>query len=60
MITPKSSFSPREGVVLKAVLWGISALFLAIMITVWVVSERQRIVFLDLDTGKPVTSKPAL
>jgi len=60
VITPKYSFSPREGTLLKATLWGISALFIAIMITVWVVSERQRVVLLDLDTGKPVTSKPAL
>lgn len=60
MITPKFAFSPREGFVLKAVLWGMSALFVAIMITVWVVSERQKVVFLDLDTGKPVKSRPAL
>jgi hypothetical protein len=60
VITPKFSFSPREGVVLKAALWGISAIFIAIMIVVWVVSERQKVVFLDLDTGKPVKSRPAL
>lgn len=60
MITPKFSFSPREGLVLKAVLWGMSALFIALMIVVWVVSERQKVIFLDLDTGKPVKSRPAL
>ncbi|MBI2212542.1 MAG: hypothetical protein HYU52_02760 [Acidobacteria bacterium] len=59
-MTPRSSFSPREGLLLRAVLWGMSALFIAIMITVWIVSERQRVVFLDLETGKPVTSRPAL
>lgn len=59
-MTPKASFSPREGLLLRATLWAISFLFIAIMITVWVVSERQRVVFLDLDTGKPVKSRPAL
>jgi len=60
VITPRFSFSPREGTFLKAALWGISAIFIALMIVVWVVSERQKVVFLDLDTGKPVKSRPAL
>lgn len=57
---PKSSFFPAEGRVLQALLWGISALFLGIMVVTWVASERARPVLLDLETGKPVAQRPAL
>ena len=59
-MTPKASFSTREDRLLQGVFWGMSALFIVIMIVVWVVSERQKVVLLDLETGKPVKSQPAL
>lgn len=57
---PKSSFFPAEGRVLQALLWGISALFLGIMIVTWLAAERARPVLLDLETGQPVAQRPAL
>lgn len=57
---PRSSFFPAEGRVLQALFWGISALFLGIMVVTWVASERARPVLLDLETGKPVAQRPAL
>lgn len=57
---PKSSFFPAEGRVLQGLLWGIGALFFAIMIVTWVAAERARPVLLDLETGQPVAQRPAL
>lgn len=59
MMTPKSSFSPREGKVLMAVLWATAALFIGIMIATWIGAERANPVLLDLETGKPVQQSPA-
>lgn len=53
-MTPKFSFWKREGRVLQALLWGMSALFVAIMVFTWVASKRAHPVLLDLETGKPV------
>jgi hypothetical protein len=53
-MTPKSSFSPREGKVIAGLLWATAALFIGIMIVTWIASERAHPVLLDLDTGKPV------
>lgn len=57
---PKASFGRREGALLQALLWGIGALFVAIMVVAWVASERAAPVLLDLETGRPVSQRPAL
>ncbi len=56
-MTPKSSFSPLEGKLLAALLWGISALFIGIMIVTWLSAEKARPVLLDLETGKPAETR---
>lgn len=53
-MTPKSSFSPREGKVIIGLLWATAALFIGIMIATWIGSERAKPVLLNLETGKPV------
>jgi hypothetical protein len=58
--TPRGEFSPHEGRLLKALLWAIGALFLAIMAWTWIAAERAAPVLLDLETGKPVEQRPAL
>ncbi len=57
---PKASFFAREGRLLQVLLWSISALFIGIMIWCWVAAEKAHPVFLDLNTGKPVTERPPL
>jgi hypothetical protein len=59
-MTPKASFSPREGKLLGALLIGTLALFIGILIATWIGSERAHPVFLDLKSGKPVQHQPAL
>ncbi len=58
MITPKKSFFGGEGRLLRALLWGVSALFIGIMVWAWVASVRARPVLLDLETGRPVDQSP--
>jgi hypothetical protein len=58
--TPRSSFGRHEGRVLQWLLWAMGVVFIAIMILAWVMAERANPVMLDLETGKPVTKKPAL
>ena len=58
-MTPKASFAPFEGPLLEWLLWGISALFVGIMIVTWIASERAKPVLLDLETGRPVAQRPA-
>lgn len=53
-MTPKSSFSPKEGKVIIGLLWATAALFIGIMIATWIASERANPVLLNLETGKPV------
>ena len=53
-MTPKSSFSSREGKILLILLWVTMALFLGIMAATWIGAERANPVLLDLETGKPV------
>ena len=60
MTTPKHSFFAREGRLLQFLLWGISAVFIVIMIWTWIASERAAPVFLDLETGKPLEKRPPL
>jgi hypothetical protein len=60
VITPKSSFGRHEGRFLQGLLWATGAVFIALMILTWVAAERANPVMLDLETGKPVTQKPAL
>lgn len=57
---PRFSFLQAEGRLLSIVLWLMSALFLGIMVIAWIAAERARPVLLDLETGKPVTERPAL
>lgn len=57
---PKACFGESEGRVLRALLWGIGALFIGLMIVTWIAAERARPVLLDLETGKPVQQRPAL
>jgi len=59
-MTPKASFSPREGKLLGALLIGTLALFIGILVVAWIGSERAHPVFLDLKDGKPVTHQPVL
>jgi hypothetical protein len=59
-LTPKASFFKREGTVIGALLWLTMALFIGVLIVAWVASERAHPVFLDLQTGKPVTQRPSL
>jgi hypothetical protein len=59
-MTPRFHFFRAEGAALRVILWGTTALFLTIMVVTWVLAERARPVFLDLQTGKPVAKKPAL
>ncbi len=59
-MTPKAAFGRLEGRVLQAVLWVTGGLFIAIMIVAWVAAERANPVLLDLETGRPAASKPAL
>lgn len=60
MITPKASFSKREGKLIAALLWATMALFIGIMIVTWIGSERAHPVFLDLQSGKPMAQRPPL
>lgn len=53
-MTPKSSFSSREGKILLSLLWVTAALFIVIMVATWVGAERANPVLLDLETGEPV------
>ncbi len=53
-MTPKASFSKKEGKVILGLLWAATALFIGIMIATWIASERAHPVLLDLETGKPV------
>jgi hypothetical protein len=53
-MTPKASFSPREGKLIGALLWGTMALFIGIMIFTWIACEKAHPVLLDLKTGQPV------
>jgi hypothetical protein len=53
-MTPKSSFSPKEGKVIMGLLWATMALFIGIMIATWIASERAHPVLLNLETGQPV------
>lgn len=53
-MTPKSSFSAREGKILVTLLWVVAALFVTIMVATWIGAERANPVLLDLETGKPV------
>lgn len=57
-MTPKSSFTSREGKILLSLLWGTAALFVGIMIATWIGAERANPVLLDLETGKPVQQGP--
>jgi len=59
-VTPKSSFSKREGKLLGALLIGTLALFIGILVVTWIAAERAHPVFLELETGKPVQHQPAL
>ena len=59
-MTPRAAFGRLEGRVLQAVLWLTAGVFVVIMIVAWVLAERANPVLLDLETGKPVASKPAL
>jgi hypothetical protein len=59
-VIPRFSFLEGEGRLLSIVLWLMSALFLGIMVVAWIAAERARPVLLDLETGKPVTERPAL
>ncbi len=59
-MTPRASFSPREGRVLQVLLWAISALFFGIMVVAWRAAERAHPVLLDLETGRPLAQRPAL
>lgn len=56
-MTPKASFSHREGKILLALLWATAALFIGIMIVTWIGAERAKPVLLDLETGKPVEQR---
>ncbi len=58
-MTPRASLGRLEGRVLQALLWGGSALFLAIMLVTWVAAARARPVLLDLDTGRPAAGRKA-
>ena len=49
-MTPKSSFSSREGKILLSLLWVTAALFIAIMVATWIGAERANPVLLDLET----------
>jgi hypothetical protein len=60
MTIPKASFGPHEARVLQVLLWLTGAVFIGIMVATWVLAERARPVLLDLETGKPVKSRPAL
>ena len=60
MMIPKASFSRHEGRLLQVLLWVTGALFVAIMVATWVAAERANPILLDLETGRPVTQKPAL
>lgn len=53
-MTPKSSFSSREGKILVTLLWVVAALFIGIMVATWIGAEKANPVLLDLETGKPV------
>lgn len=59
-MTPKASFFKREGGLIAGLLWFAMALFIGVMIVAWVACERAHPVFLDLQTGKPVTQRPSL
>lgn len=57
---PRFAFLDGEGRLLSALLWGMSALFVAIMVIAWIAASRARPVMLDLETGRPVAERPAL
>lgn len=57
---PRFAFLEGEGRLLSILLWAMAALFLGIMIFVWVAAERARPVLLDLESGEPVAERPAL
>lgn len=57
---PRFAFLETEGRLLSMILWGMSVLFLGIMIVAWLAASRARPVLLDLETGRPVTERPAL
>lgn len=59
-MTPKASFSPREGKLLAVLLWTTAALFIGIMIATWIGAERANPVFLDLESGRPSQHRPPL
>ena len=59
MRTPKSSFFPSEGRVLQALLWIVSVAALLGLVWVWRGSQKANPVLLDLETGKPVPTRPA-
>lgn len=56
-MTPKASFSSREGTLLLTLLWVTAAVFIGIMIAAWVSAEQAQPVLLDLTTGKPVEQR---
>ena len=59
MKTPRSSFFAEEGRVLYALLWIMSFAALVGLVWVWLGAERAKPVLLDLETGKPVPTRPA-
>lgn len=57
-MTPKFHFFGREGRLLQVLFWGMSAVFIAVMIWAWIGAEQAKPVLLDLTTGQPVTARP--
>jgi hypothetical protein len=59
MKTPKASFFPGEGRVLYALLWIVMFAGLVGLVWVWLGARKANPVLLDLETGKPVPTRPA-
>lgn len=56
-MTPKSHFFGLEGRILQVLFWGMSLVFIAVMVWAWVASEKAKPVLLDLVTGQPVAER---
>lgn len=59
MKTPRASFFMAEGRILFAILWLMSLATLLGLLWVWRGSQKANPVLLDLETGKPVPTRPA-
>jgi len=56
-MTPRSHFFRREDLLLGAILWLTLVVFVGVMLATWVASKRANPVFLDLETGKPASTR---